>query len=103
MFGKMSAGPGIGFAYESGRAGGPRLSAFISKPVLNSTMNCWTCEIRLESDTACVRNVHGASSLQALELAAGIMPSLIQSLFPGEEFTECGAPVVLPSQTWPNP
>jgi hypothetical protein len=47
--------------------------------------------------------VHGASSLQALELAAGILPSLIQSLFPGEEFTECGAPVVLPSQTWPNP
>ena len=66
-------------------------------------MSCWTCEIRLESDTACVRTVHGASSLQALELAAGILPSLIQSLFPGEEFTECGAPVVLPSQTWPGP
>ena len=99
----MSAGLGIGFAYESGRVGGPRLSAFISKPVLNSAMSCWTCEIRLEADTACVRNVHGASSLQALELAAGIMPSLIQSLFPGEEFTECGAPVVLSSQTGPNP
>ena len=66
-------------------------------------MSCWTCEIRLESDTACVRNVHGASSLQALELAAGILPSLIQSLVPGDEFTECGAPVVLPSQTWPGP
>lgn len=65
-------------------------------------MSCWTCEIRLESDTVSVRSVHGASSLQALELAAGIMPSLIQSLFPGETFTESGAPVVLPSQAWPN-
>lgn len=98
----MSSGLGIGFAYESGRVGGPRLSAFISKPVLNSEMNCWTCEIRLESDTACVRNIHGASSLQALGLAAGIMPSLIQSLFPGEAFTECGAPVVLPAEAWSN-
>ncbi len=99
----MSAGLGIGFAYDSGRVGGPQLSAFISKPVLNSAMSCWTCEVRLESDTACVRNVHGATSLQALELAAGIMPSLIQSLFPGEEFTESGAPVVLPSQAWSKP
>jgi hypothetical protein len=98
----MSAGLGIGFAYESGRIGGPRLSAFISKPVLNGAMSCWTCEIRLEADTVSVRNVHGASSLQALELAAGIMPSLIQSLFPGEAFTESGAPVVLPSQAWPS-
>ena len=98
----MSSGLGIGFSYESGRVGGRRLSAFISKPVLNSAMSCWTCEIRLESDTDYVRNVHGASSLQALELAAGIMPSLIQSLFPSEAFTECGAPVVLPSEAWPN-
>lgn len=65
-------------------------------------MSCWTCEIRLEADTVCVRNVHGASSLQALELAAAIMPSLIQSLFPGEAFTEFGAPAVLPSEAWPN-
>lgn len=99
----MSPGLGIGFTYESGRVGGPRLSAFISKPVLNSSMNCWTCEVRLESDPPCVRNIYGASSLQALELAAGIMPSLIQSLFPGEAFTECGAPVLLPSEAWPNP
>lgn len=98
----MSSGLGIGFEYESGGVDRPRLSVFICKPVLNDEMNRWTCEIRLISDTVRVRNIYGASSLQALGLATGIIPSLIQSLFPGETFTESGAPVILPTEAWPT-
>lgn len=98
----MSSGLWIRFEYESGRVGGPRLVVFIFKPFLNQEMNCWTCEVRMESESVSVRNVNGASSLQALGLAAGIIPSLIQSLFPSEAFTESGVPVLLPSEIWPN-
>lgn len=98
----MSPGMGIRCEYGSDRVDGPRLSILISKPFLNQEMACWTCEIRLESDSVCVRNIHGASSLQALGLAVGIVPALIQSMFPGETFTENGVPVLLPSDVWPG-
>ena len=58
-------------------------------------MTCWTCRITIESDGVQERYAYGASSHQALALAAGILPSLILTLFPGEEFEEEGLPVVL--------
>jgi hypothetical protein len=94
----MSTGLGIGFAFEPGRVGGPRLLVFVEKPVLDNRMNCWTCRIRLDSGDVRERNVYGASSLQALTLAADIIPSLIQTFFPGETFTEDGVAVVLPTE-----
>lgn len=58
-------------------------------------MNCWTCRIRFDSGEVRERNVYGASSLQALALAAGIIPSLIETFFPDASFLESGVPVVL--------
>ena len=98
----MFSGSGIRFELESGRTGGPGLAVVLSKPFQNSGMDCWTCEIRLEADVVHVRSIHGATSLQALGLAAGITPSLIQSLFPDEAFTEDGMPVLLPPEVWPD-
>lgn len=95
---RMSSGPGIEFAFEPGQAGGKNLSIFVSKPVLNDRMSCWTCRIRFESDKLIEREIYGASSLQALALAAGIIPSLILTLFPGEAYMESGVPVVLPTE-----
>jgi len=98
----MASESEIRIDYQSARMGGPGLSIVISKPVLSTETTCWTCEIRLESETVRTRTISGASSLQALGLATGIIPALIQSLFPGETFTECGMPVILPADASPK-
>ena len=94
----MSTGLGIEFVFESSRVGGAKLSVFVSKPVLDDRMKCWMCRIRLESDRLLERDIYGASSLQALALAAGIIPSLILTLFPDEAYVESGVPVVMPTE-----
>jgi hypothetical protein len=94
----MSTGVGIEFVFESSRVGGENLSIFVSKPVLDDRMKCWMCRIRLESDRLLERDIYGASSLQALALAAGIIPSLILTLFPDEAYVESGVPVVMPTE-----
>jgi|LauGreDrversion2_5_1035112.scaffolds.fasta_scaffold58868_3 hypothetical protein len=94
----MSTGLGIEFVFESSRVGGANLAIFVSKPVLDDRMNCWMCRIRFESDKLLERDIYGASSLQALALAAGIIPSLILTLFPEETYVEGGVPVVMPTE-----
>lgn len=94
----MPTGLGIEFVFESSRVGGANLSIFVSKPVLDDRMNCWMCRIRLESDRLLERDIYGVSSLQALALAAGIIPSLILTLFPDEAYVESGVPVVIPTE-----
>lgn len=93
----MSSGLWIRIEYDSCRVDVPPLTILILKPVLSTVMECWICKVRLESDVLWEQSIYGASSLQALELAAGIIPALIQSRFPGEGFTESGTPVILPS------
>lgn len=75
------------------------VSVFIAKPVLDDRMSCWTCLICISADEVRERKIYGASSLQALSLAASIVPSLILTFFPGEEFMESGTPVVLSTDT----
>jgi hypothetical protein len=96
----MSPGSGIRIELDSDRVDGRSLSIWISKPVRHDTMNCWTCRLRFEADTVREQEIYGASSIQALQLAAGAIPALVQGFLPGEAFNEDGAPVVLDPEAY---
>ena len=116
-FGNVSqrnAGTGdAGFSGDNG----PAISARLFNPqslTVDGSGNIYFADTRnhrvrrIDATTGVITTIAGNGRQESSgdggpALAAGIMPSLIQSLFPGEEFTECGVPVVLPSQTWPNP
>lgn len=75
------------------RESGQAVRVVLQKPDLHQNMQMWVCNVKIQSNVLCERQFFGATSLQALESAISILPSLLLALFPGEVFEEAGYPV----------
>ena len=75
------------------RESGQTVRVLLRKPCLHEGMQMWVCEVKICSEGSHERRFFGATSFQALESAASMLPSLLLTFFPGEEFNEDGCPI----------